>query len=81
MTQLTKVVRRETAALSPEIHPRPIVIEIEPPGLITFREKGRRRRTTATISWLYQKAIEKEVEARLAEKRREKRVKRGRLRP
>jgi hypothetical protein len=70
MTQLTKTVRRETSILSPEVHPRPIVIEIDPPGLITFREKGRRRRTTATISWLYQKAMEKEAAVRLAEGKR-----------
>ena len=79
MTQLTKTVRRETAALSPENHPRPIIIEIEPPGLISFREKGRRRRTTATISWLYQKAMEKEAAVRVADKRKQRKQTRGLL--
>ena len=39
MTKLLKPVRRETAAV---FRRRPLIIQLEPPGIIRIKEKGKR---------------------------------------
>ena len=51
---------------------RPIIVELEPPGVIIFRWKGTRRRYEAGAAKLMQWTIEEAVE----QARREKRAKR-----
>jgi len=51
---------------------RPIIVELEPPGMIIFRWKGTRRRYEAGAAKLMQWTIEEAVE----QARREKRAKR-----
>jgi hypothetical protein len=51
---------------------RPIIVELEPPGMIIFRWKGTRRRYEAGAAKLIQWTIEEAVE----QARREKRAKR-----
>ena len=71
MTLLNRKVRRETSGVfSLRVRdPRPIIIEIEPPDLVTFRLKGMKTRFTAPASWLMQKTIEAEVARRIREKK------------
>ena len=74
MTILKKRLRRELDC--PADHRgRNIVIEIEPPGLVSFREKGRHNKVTVTASWLYQKALEKEAERIRAERKKQRKAK------
>lgn len=71
MTPLTKPVRRTARGMR-----RGIVIELEPPNLITLREKGRRYRVTTTAEVLYVLLVKQDVETRRAVRRKNR--KRGR---
>ncbi len=75
MTLLTRKLRRETE-IPADHHGRHIVIEIEPPQLISFREKGRRKKYTATVSWLYQQVLKQEAARLAAERKNRKKEKR-----
>lgn len=55
---------------------RPIVIEIEPNGLVSFREKGRRTRWTASANWLMAQVIWAEMSRRGAERRKRRKARR-----
>lgn len=55
---------------------RPIVIEIEPVGLVSFREKGRRTRWTASANWLMAQVIWAEMSRRSAERRKRRKARR-----
>jgi hypothetical protein len=57
VTPLRKKVIRETSE-SWDHHGRRMIIEIEPPDLISVREKGTRRKFTCKAAWLMQKIIE-----------------------
>jgi hypothetical protein len=58
-----------------------LIITLEPPDLVTVREKGRRKGFTLSIETIYILAAEAEVRRRKVEKRKKKRkVKRGTLR-
>ena len=72
MTPIKKRVARELAE-SWDHHGRNIIIEIEPPGLVSFREKGKRRKWTSTARWLMQMVIEQEVKRAKGKKRKAKR--------
>jgi hypothetical protein len=79
MTLLNKKVRRETAAtLSLDRHSRGrfIIIELEPPDLISFRWKGTRRKYTANTARLMQWTIQAHVEA---ERKKNAAAKKGRV--
>jgi len=68
MTTLKRKLQREAAARS---LPRPLIIELEPPNLITLREKGRKKRFTTSTEALMLWLIEQEREqARKAKKRK-----------
>ena len=69
MTQLSKKVSRESTL---EFDRRKIIIEIEPPGNLSFRMKGTRKRWSAPASLLMQWIIQADVEARMSKKRRVK---------
>ena len=73
MTFLTKKIKRETATV---LCHRPVIIEIEPPGWITLREKGTRTRWSAPATLLMQIIIQRTVEAKRLAKKKTKRVKR-----
>lgn len=79
MTGLKRPVRRETAA---RFRDRKLIVILEPPDLITVKEKGRRKGFTLTVEAIYILAAEAEVRRQKAEKRknRKRRVKRGVLR-
>ena len=79
MTLLTKKLKRETGGIFSLYvrDPRPVIIEIEPPDLITFRLKGMKTRFTPPAAWLMQKTIEAEVARRLREKKAARKAKRG----
>lgn len=71
-TQLTKRLSREVSALlelDRRSRGRPIIVEIEPPALISFRWKGTRRRYTAPIAKLMQWTIQAVIEQERKEKR------------
>ncbi len=75
MTELSRKLRREiprTLDLDKRSRGRFIIVELEPPDLITFRWKGTRRRYTATISRLMQWTIQATVEQERREKRQRK---------
>lgn len=78
MTILSKSLRRET--LTPFDHNgRNIVIEIQPPGLVSFREKGRKKKWTAGAAMLMQWVMEHEYKKRMLEKKKTRKAKRGLL--
>lgn len=68
MTPLTKPVKRTARGMR-----RGIVIELEPPNLITLREKGRRYRVTTTAEVLYVLLVKQDVETRRRERQKRKR--------
>ena len=70
-TKLNKVLRRDTG-VPLDWRNRNIIIEIHPEGVLTFREKGRRRRFTLPIRSAFNYAIAIEYEARKREKEKEK---------
>lgn len=80
MTELNKKLRREVKRfleLDRFSRGRPIIVELEPPDLISFYWKGTRRRYTASIAWLMQKTIEAAVERdRRARSKSSKRLRR-----
>ena len=78
MTLLTKKLKRETGGIfSLRVRdPRPVIIEIEPPDLVSFRLKGMKTRFTAPAAWLMQKTIEAEVDRRIREKKAARKAKR-----
>lgn len=57
MTPLNKKVVRETLETW-DHRGRRIIVELAPPNLISFREKGTRTRWTATVRSVMQKLIE-----------------------
>ena len=59
---LTKKLVREIA-VPWDWQKRNIILEIEPNGLVSFREKGRRRRWTIGIAWLKDATMRKIAEA------------------
>ena len=73
MTQLNRTLRREIPRmLDLDKASRGrfiIIIEIEPPDLISFRWKGMRRRYTAPIARLMQWTIQETVERERREKK------------
>lgn len=73
MTRLNKKVRRETD-IPADHHGRNIIIELDPgpPCVIRFREKGRRARIDALVSWLYFQAVKADADRRLRERRKAK---------
>ncbi len=74
MTLLTRKLKRETE-IPADHHGRHIIIEIEPPQLISFREKGRRKKYTATVSWLFQQTVKQEAARLIAERKKRKNAK------
>lgn len=77
MTNLKRVVRRETAFVDPTIR-RPLLIILEPPDLISLKEKGRRKAYSISASGLYTMLVKQEVEEKLRERRRRRRQRRRR---
>lgn len=80
MTELTKKLSREiprTLDLDRQSRGRFIVIEIEPPDLVSFRFKGTRRKYTATAARLMQWTIQAQVEQERREKARLRKSRRG----
>jgi hypothetical protein len=74
-TPLNRKLSRELAAtldVDRASRGRPIIIELDPPALISFRWKGTRRRYTAPAARLMQWTIQETVERA----RREQRAKR-----
>ena len=66
MTLLNKKLRRETNArldLDRFTRGRPIIVELEPPDLISFKFKGQKKKYTAPIARLMQSVIVAEIEA------------------
>jgi hypothetical protein len=61
MTQFKKRVIRELAE-NWDHHGRHIVIELTPPDLVSFRERGKSRKYTAQARWIMQKIIEHDFE-------------------
>ena len=75
MTRLNKKVRRETFArldLDKFSRGRPIIIELEPPDLISFRWKGLQKKYSAPVSKLMQITIQAHVDAERRERKRKK---------
>lgn len=77
MTLLTKPVRRETD-IPADHHGRNIIIELDPgpPCVIRFREKGRRHRIDASVSWLYFQVVKADAERKLRERKKQREEKR-----
>lgn len=71
MTPLTKPVKRTARGMR-----RGIVIELEPPNLISLREKGRRYRVTTTADVLYVMLVRQDVENRRRERQKRRRGRR-----
>jgi hypothetical protein len=64
MTRTTKPVTRETTARVREVgQMRPVVITIEPSGIVTLRAKGTRQSYSLPVDALYDLAVKKAVEA------------------
>lgn len=77
MTKLTKKLTRESdAAVYERSKYRPIIVSVEPPDRIGFRLKGTQRSYTLPIAMCFRIAVEAEVEARRALKRKAK-IKKG----
>lgn len=74
MTLLKKPIKRETP-IPADHHGRNIIIEIDPAGFVSFREKGLHKSVTVSVAWLYQKALEAEANRIV----RTKKAKRGLL--
>ncbi len=62
MTKLNKTVRRETSA---KYLKRPIIIQLEPGGVIRLKEKGRRIWYETTIEAVFSMAAKTYVKGRL----------------
>lgn len=77
MTILKNKLKRELEVYA-DHRGRHLIIELEAPGLITFREKGRRQRVTVTATWIYQQALKRMAEQALRE-RKAKRTKKGEM--
>ena len=76
MTKLTKKVARESdAAVYERSKYRPIMVTVEPPDRISFRLKGTQRSYSLPIAMCFRIAVEAEVEARRALKRKAKKNK------
>jgi len=77
VTNLKKPVRRETPA---QFRGRRLIVILEPPDLVTIKEKGRRKGYTLTVESIYVLAADAEARRQIAERRKRKpRVKRGLL--
>ena len=77
MTKLTKPVRRETSSTVYErCQHRPVILTLEPPGLLAFRLKGCRRTYRLTVDGCYMMAVKADVEGARRE-RRTRTVRRG----
>lgn len=72
MTLLKKKVRREIER-SFDHQGRNVILELEPPNLISFREKGRRRKYTSTTNLLMQLIIQSEKDRDLRTRKGKKR--------
>ena len=72
MTHLSKPVYRRVAQRSGA---RELIVGIEPPGILTFREKGTRRRYSLGLGALFVRAVMEAVDRERAEKRKRGRVK------
>lgn len=73
MIALNKKLRREiprTLELDRASRGRLIIIELEPPDLISFRWKGTRRRYTANAAKLMQWTVTAEIERQRLEKKK-----------
>lgn len=66
MTQLTKPVRRETAATT---RGRALIVELHP-GYMTLREKGRRFKVSVEYGAVLHLAYKQLAAAKLAEKKK-----------
>lgn len=78
MTQLTKPVRRELGVfldVDRGSRGRPIIVELEPPGVIVFRWKGTRRRYEAGAAMLMQWTIQRAIDQARIERAKRKRGK------
>lgn len=78
MTPLNRPIRRElsiTFELDRHSRGRPIVVELQPPGVIVFRWKGTRRRYEIGAAKLMQWTIEESIEQRRREKKAARRQK------
>lgn len=74
MTKLNRPLRREiTNTISPSIK-RPIIIQLEPPNFIKFKEKGRRLWYETTIEACYFLAVRQFVQKEKQEKQRLKKL-------
>lgn len=73
MTILKKRLVRETPAVW-DRRGRTITIELEPPDLVTFREKGRRQRWTAPAALLMQWIIERTVTDRKRQRKKKRKA-------
>lgn len=73
MTKLNKPISRETYdTLFEAGKNRPVIVSVEPPNLIGFRLKGTRRTYYLTAEKLYWLALQTELRAKAAEKRKAK---------
>jgi hypothetical protein len=74
MTKATKPVSRETDGhIREQGKLRPIIVSIEPGGIISFRAKGCRRSYAMTVEGCYDLAVKKSLDQERAMKRRAKR--------
>lgn len=79
MTELNKRLSREVnrfLELDKASRGRNIIIELDPPDLISFRWKGTRRRYTAPITKLMQWTIQATVESQRRERAKQRKLKR-----
>lgn len=75
MTKLERPLRREiTNTISPSIK-KPVIIQLEPPNFIKFKEKGRRLWYETTIEACYFLAVRQFVQKQKQEKQRLKKLK------
>lgn len=77
MTTLSRPVFRVTRGAYPVLHHssrRAIVCSFEPGDVLTFREKGRRRRFSVPIEGAFRWAIKCQVEADRRQKREAKKL-------
>ena len=71
----TRILKREARTVSNT--GRPIIVEIESPNLLHFREKGRRTRYTTTFEACYSLACKQYVAFLKREKAEKKKSKKG----
>lgn len=74
MTRLGQLVKRETTAIAPGGR-RNIIIQLESPNIISFREKGRRQWLSTTVEAVYVMVCKHEADRIVRERKQRKREK------